>query len=191
MGSYLSTSKGAAAEAGAPNKCDSPVYATAEVQKVTFADPPASEAKAAPSGTPSGPPEPVLKRKGHTPRAAAATPLSERPKRSAARTPRAAAPSPAPAAAAPAASPAPAAAAATPRAARRAAAGKKKASGKAAAAAAAPAPARAAVPDLVVVGKAMRQKGAVPARKVGMKRMAKRALYPVNAAGGRPARSKK
>jgi hypothetical protein len=77
-------------------------------------------------------------------------------------------------------------AAATPRAVRRAAAGKKKASGKAAAAVAAP------VPELVVVGRAMRQKGAVPARKVGMKRMPKRALHPVGASGSsRAARSKK
>jgi hypothetical protein len=70
---------------------------------------------------------------------------------------------------------------------RRAAAGKKKApaANKGAAAVAAP------VPELVVVGRAMRQKGAVPARKVGMKRVAKRALHPVGASGGRPARSKK
>jgi hypothetical protein len=76
-------------------------------------------------------------------------------------------------------------AAATPRAVRRAAAGKEKAAGKATAAMAAP------VPELVVVGRAMRQKGAVPARKVGMKRMAKRALHPVGASGSRAARSRK
>jgi hypothetical protein len=68
----------------------------------------------------------------------------------------------------------------------RAAASKKKAPKKAAAAAVA-----APAPELVVIGRAMRQKGAVPARKVGMKRVAKRALHPVGASGARATRSKK
>lgn len=204
MGAYLS--RGTAEATVQPSAAKSDVEVVADIQKVTFADPPASEAKPAPPPAVAGPVEPVLKREG-APRksraarsTATATPAPasiERP-RTAARTPRAAAAAATPIDAVPApevvaaaeaavAPPAAAVAAVGARAAKRA---MKKAAAmdKAAPAAAVAAPA----PELIVVGRQIRQKGAVPARKVGMKRVAKRALKPVGGnAGSHTARSRK
>ena len=196
MGSYLSKTTDEQQAAEAPPKYNPPVYGIVDVhtQKVTFADPPASEAKPpAPAAGAADTPEPVLKwevarRRG--PRAqlpASATPkaTADKPKRP---EPKASTASPAVAAAIAAAecpAPAPAVAAATPKPRARTAAKKAKKEAPTAAAVAA------SVPELVVVGKAAKvmmkreKRGAVPAQKIGMKRVAKRALKPVGQKGGR------
>lgn len=190
-------------------KYSRPMYSMADLQpqKVTFADPPASEAKP-PSSTKVQSAEPVLKREGGRRRAArtptAATPSSAGKAKRSARvlkaTPKAAAMFASPAADTPTAvtavSPT---SAATPlttpkRRGRPVGSGKKtsvqKASASKAASVAVPAP------DLVVIGRsalhmnqpAKRQRGAVPAQKVGMKRVAKRALKSMVQKGGRAKR---